>query len=98
MLYDEQGRAYVERPIISEEQNLMYIVKDYRRMYNEHGKMLAHIKKLQETNAMLAQKNFSQQRLINRLMTIIKHTFKWLEKKKIAPSVKLDKFRKDFEL
>jgi len=98
MLYDEEGRAYIEPPLIPEEQNLMYIVKDYRRMYNEHGKMLAHIKKLQDTNTMLAQKNFSQQRLINRLMTIIKHTFKWLEKKKIAPSVKLDKFRKDFEL
>lgn len=98
MLYDEQGRAYVECPVIPEEQNLMYIVKDYRRMYNEYSRMERHIKKLKETNTMLAQKNFSQQRLINRLMTIIKHTFKWLEKKKISPSVKLDKFRKDFEL
>ena len=60
--------------------------------------MQKHIRKLQETNTMLAQKNFAQQRLINKLMTIIKHTFKWLEKKKIAPSVKLDKFRNDFEL
>lgn len=98
MLYDEEGRAYVEPPLIPEEQNLLYIVKDYRRMYGEYSSMQARIKRLQETNTMLAQKNFAQQRLINKLMTIIKHTFKWLEKKKIAPSVKLDKFRNDFEL
>ena len=98
MLYDEEGRAYVERPIIPEEQNLLYIVKDYRRMYNEYWKMQNHIKRLQESNTMLANRCFSQQRLINRLMTIIRNTFKWLEKKKIAPSAQLDKFRKDFEL
>ena len=35
MLYDEEGNAFIERPLIPEEQNLMYIVKDYRRMYYE---------------------------------------------------------------
>ena len=35
MLYDEEGKAYIEPPLIPEEQNLLYIVKDYRRMYNE---------------------------------------------------------------
>ena len=98
MLYDEEGRAYVERPIIPEEQNLMYIVKDYKRMYSEYSSMQARIKRLQETNTMLSHKCFSQQRLINKMMTLIKDTFKWLNKKNIAPSVQLDKFRKDFEL
>jgi hypothetical protein len=98
MLYDEEGRAYVERPIIPEEQNLMYIVKDYKRMYSEYSSMQARIKRLQESNTMLAHRCFSQQRLINKMMTLIKDTFKWLNKKKIAPSVQLDKFRKDFEL
>jgi len=98
MLYDEEGKAFVEPPLIPEEQNLLYIVKDYRRMYNEYWKMQRHIRKLQETNTMLANRCFSQQRLINKMMTLIKHTFKWLDKKKIAPSVKLDKFRNDFEL
>lgn len=94
MLYDEEGKAYIEPPLIPEEQNLMYIVKDYRRMYNEYWKMQKRIKRLQESNTMLAQKNFSQQRLINRLMTIIKHTFKWLGKKKIEPSPALQSFAK----
>ena len=98
MLYDEEGKAFVEPPLIPEEQNLLYIVKDYRRMYNEYWKMQRHIRKLQETNTMLANRCFSQQRLTNKMMTLIKDTFKWLNKKKIAPSVKLDKFRKDFEL
>ena len=98
MLYDEEGKAYVEPPLIPEEQNLLYIVKDYRRMYGEYSSMQARIKRLQQSNTMLAHRNFSQQRLINKLMTIVKHKFKWLKKKKIAPSAQLDKFRKDFEL
>jgi CHASE3 domain sensor protein len=98
MLYDEEGRAFVEPPLIPEEQNLMYIVKDYRRMYNEYWKMQKRIRKLQETNTMLSHRCFSQQRLINKMKTLVKDTFKWLNKKKIAPSVQLDKFRKDFEL
>lgn len=81
MLYDEEGKAYVEPPLIPEEQNLLYIVKDYRRMYGEYSSMQARIKRLQQSNTMLTHKNFSQQRLINKLMKIIKHTFKWLEKK-----------------
>jgi hypothetical protein len=98
MLYDEEGNAYIEPPLIPEEQNLLYIVKDYRRMYKEYGRMQAHIKKMQETNTMLSHRCFSQQRLINKMKTLVKDTFKWLNKKKIAPSVQLDKFRKDFEL
>jgi hypothetical protein len=45
MLYDEEGRVYVEPPLIPEEQHLMYIVKDYRRMYGEYWKLKVHNKK-----------------------------------------------------
>jgi hypothetical protein len=67
-------------------------------MHGEYNSMQSRIKRLQETNTMLANRCFSQQRLINKMMTLIKDTVKWMDKKKIAPSVKLDKFRKDFEL
>jgi hypothetical protein len=76
MLYDEEGKAFVEPPLIPEEQNLLYIVKDYRRMYNEYWKMQNHIKRLQGTNTMLAHRNFAQQRLICRLKEVIKHCVK----------------------
>ena len=59
MLYDEEGRAYVECPIIPEEQNLLYIVKDYRRMYNEYWKMQKRIKRLQESNTENPQRGSS---------------------------------------
>lgn len=36
MLYDEEGRPYVEPPLLPEERHLMYIVKDYARMYREN--------------------------------------------------------------
>ena len=95
MLYDEEGKAYVEPPLIPEEQNLMYIVKDYRRMYGEYSGMQAKIKRLQETNTMLAHKNFSQQRFICRLKEVIKHCIKWMKKKNVAPSPFLDNFIKE---
>lgn len=95
MLYDEEGKAYVEPPLIPEEQNLMYIVKDYRRMYGEYSSMQTKIKRLQETNTMLAHKNFSQQRFICRLKEVINHCIKWMKKKNVEPSPYLDNFIKE---
>ena len=95
MLYDEEGKAYVEPPLIPEEQNLMYIVKDYRRMCGEYSSMQAKIKRLQETNTMLAHKNFSQQRFICRLKEVIKHCIKWMKKKNVEPSPYIDNFIKE---
>ena len=98
MLYDEEGRAYVERPIIPEEQNLMYIVKDYRRMYHEYWKMQNHIKRLQETNTQLSNRNFAQQRFICRLKEVIKHCVKWMKKKGVEPSLFLENYIKENRL
>lgn len=92
MLYDEQGRAYIERPIIPEEQNLMYIVKDYRRMYNGFGKMQTHIKKLQETNTRVSNKNFHLQRVNQEQRDVIRHCLKWMKKKGVKPSPFLEKY------
>ena len=98
MLYDEEGKAFVEPPLIPEEQNLLYIVKDYRRMHGEYSSMQAKIKKLQETNTMLGHRNFSQQRFICRLKEVIKHCVKWMKKKNIEPSPYLDNFIKENRL
>ena len=98
MLYDEQGRAYVERPIIPEEQNLLYIVKDYRRMYNEHEKMLAHIKKLGATNMKLANHNYSLTHKNQEQRDVIRHCIKWMKKKGIEPSPFLDNYMKENRL
>ena len=94
MLYDEEGRAYVERPIIPEEQNLLYIVRDYRRMYNEHGKILAHTKKLEDTNAKLAHNNYSLTHKNQEQRDVIRHCLKWMKKNGIMPSTFLDNYVK----
>ena len=98
MLYNEQGRAYIEPPIIPEEQRLMYIVKDYRRMYNEHGKMLEHIKKLGETNTRVAQHNYSLVRKNQEQRGVIRHCVKWMKKNGINPSPFLENYIKDNRL
>ena len=98
MLYDEKGRPYVEPPLIPEEQNLLYIVKDYRRMYNEHGKMLAHIKKLGATNMKLANHNYSLTHKNQEQRDVIRHCIKWMKKKGIEPSPFLDNYMKENRL
>ena len=98
MLYDEQGRVYVERPIIPKEQNLLYIVKDYKRMYNTHDKMLAHIKKLQETNTKLANQNFAMRHHEQEQRDVIRHCVKWMKKNGINPSPFLDNYIKENRL
>lgn len=98
MLYDEEGKAYVERPIIPEEQNLLYIVKDYRRMYNEHNKMLAHIKKLQDTNTKLANHNYSLVGKNQEQRDVIRHCLKWMKKNGINPSSFLENYVKENNL
>ena len=98
MLYDEEGKAYIEPPLIPEEQHLMYIVKDYRRMYNEYWKMQNRIKRLQETNTQLSNRNFAQQRAICRFKDVIKHCVKWMKKKKVEPSPFIENFLKENKL
>ena len=98
MLYDEEGRVYIEHPIIPEERHLMYIVKDYRRMYNEHGKMLAHIKKLGATNMKLANHNYSLIHKNQEQRGVIRHCVKWMKKNGIKPSTFLDNYVKENKL
>lgn len=98
MLYDEEGRAYIERPIIPEEQHLMYIVKDYRRMYNEKDKMLAHIKKLQDANTKVANHNYFLLRKNQEQRDVIRHCVKWMKKNGIEPSQFLKNYVKENNL
>lgn len=95
MLYDEEGRAYVERPIIPEEQNLLYIVKDYRRMYGEYWKLKEHSKKLGTTNTKISNQNFALRGINQELRDVVRHCLKWMKKKGIEPSPYLDNFVKE---
>jgi hypothetical protein len=83
MLYDEEGNAFIERPLIPEEQNLMFIVKDYRRMYNVYHGMQAKIKRLQENNMKMSNRCFSQLRYIQRQRDALKLCVRLLEKNNI---------------
>ena len=98
MLYDEEGKVYVEPPLIPEEQHLMYIVKDYRRMYNENGKMLAHNKKLGATNMKLANRNYSLTRKNQEQREVIKYCLRLLKNSGIKPTPYLNNYVKENKL
>ena len=56
------------------------------------------IKRLQETNTMLANRNFAQQRFICRLKNFINHCVKWMKKKKVEFSPSIKNFLKENKL
>ena len=98
MLYDEEGKAFVEPPLIPEEQNLLYIVKDYRRMYGEYWKVKNHAKKLGETNTKIANQNYILRKIHQEQRNVIKHCLKWMKKKGIEPSPFLENYIKENRL
>jgi len=98
MLYDEQGRAYVERPLIPEEQNLMYIVKDYRRMYCNYGKLEAHVKKLADTNIRISNHNLALTRQNQEQRDVIRHCLKLMKKNGVEQTSFLSNYVKEHRL
>jgi len=98
MLYDEEGRAYVEPPLLPENQHLRYIVKDYHRMYNDYGKLEANIKRLRETNTRMANQNYAMRRHEQELRDIIRHCVKWMKKNGLEPSPYINNYIKENRL
>ena len=72
MLYDEEGRPYVEPPILPEDFNTFWIVADYRRMYGLHWKMQRKIKRLGEKNCQMANYNFFMRHKLQELLAVTK--------------------------
>ena len=64
MLYDEEGRTYVEPALLPEEDHLFWIVSDYRRMYKENCRLTIRNRKLMETIGQLNGLQFAQSRII----------------------------------
>lgn len=76
MLYDEEGRAYVERPILPEDINTFWIVADYRRMYNQQANMERKIKQLAEKNSQMSHYNFFMRGKLKELYILTKKLVK----------------------
>ena len=64
MLYDEEGRAYVEPPLLPEDAHVFWIVSDYQRMFQENNKLLRKNDELRETINHLNGYQFALNRII----------------------------------
>ena len=91
MLYDEEGRAYVEPPLLPEEQHLRYIVRDYHRMYKEFYKLEDKVAKMGEKNSNMAHYIFflrgvvmKQLKLIDDFANRLKNRGHTIEKSTVA--------------
>ena len=89
MLYDEEGKAYVEPPLLPENVHLQYIVKDYQRMFREHGRMESVNAKLRKKNAELGKVNYWMKSEIKEQQEIIRHCVRYMKKCGVEPSTHL---------
>lgn len=64
MLYDEEGRPYIEPPLLPEDVHVLWIVKDYKRMFEENRKLEARNRELRESNQRVSGLQFAQHRII----------------------------------
>lgn len=72
MLYDEEGRPYIEPPLLPDDQRLYYIVTDYHRMYVEFGKLERKIEKQRAKLMALSNFQYALRRIIQQQENHIK--------------------------
>ena len=80
MLYDEEGRPFIERPLLPEDFNTFWIVKDYRRMYDTYAKMERKIQKQSETIQRMAQHDFCLHTKLKELFNVTGKIVKQLKR------------------
>ena len=86
MLYDEEGKAYVEPPLIPQEQHVFHVVKDYQRMFHNYGKLLAANEKLRKSNHRLGVENTCLKNDKVEYLDVIRHCVKYMKKCGVEPS------------
>ena len=97
MILDENGYS-IEQPDIPIWQHIHYIVKDYRRMYMQQGKLERKCRKLRETNSQMAHYNFFMRKTVQDQIKVVDHLVKMLQNRGcIIPSniqLEIENFRK----
>ena len=86
MLYDEEGKAYVEPPLIPEEQHVFNIVKDYQRMFREYGKIANRNEKLRKSNEALGKANNWLNSEVKEYRDVIRHCVNYMKRCGVEPS------------
>lgn len=90
MLYDEEGKAYIEPPLLPQEQHLQYIVNDYQRLYRECRRLEQKVERMAETNSRINNLNYSQFRIIFEYAKALQHCIEVIQKHniKLSPYIK----------
>ena len=83
MLYDEEGRAYVEPPLLPENVHLRYIVSDYRRMYIANKELERRNQRLRDNLRGLNGLQYAYSRIVLEQHKHIGQLIKMLDKKEL---------------
>ena len=92
MLYDAQGRPYVEPPLLPESLIVHNIVKDYQRMFYEYHKMKSQFEPLQKQNSELKLEVYTLRRTAQQHVMILHHAIRYMKKHGLKLTSELSKY------
>ena len=81
MLYDEEGKAYIEPPLLPENEHLQYIVRDYARMLLDREKTAEDNRRLKKRYRELIGLQYAYYRMIQQQHNQIRKLMKMLKSK-----------------
>lgn len=92
MLYDEQGRPYVEPPLLPESLVVHNIVKDYQRMFYEYYKMKSQFELLQKQNSELKLEVYTLRRIAQQHVMVLRHAIRYMKRHGLKLTSELSKY------
>lgn len=92
MLYDAQGRPYIEPPLLPESLIVHNIVKDYQRMFYEYHKMKSQFEPLKKQNSELKLEVYTLRRTAQQHVMILHHAIRYMKKHGLKLTNELSKY------
>lgn len=96
MLYDEEGRAYVEPPLLPEDVNIKYVLDDYGRLFFENALLEKRNRKIRESSERLNSHLFSVRRINAVQRDVICSCIKLLKANGINLTPKIKEYRDNY--
>lgn len=90
MLYDAQGRPYIEPPLLPESLIVHNIVKDYQRMFYEYHKMKSQFELLQKQNSELKLEVYTLRRIAQQHVMILRYAIRYIKRSGLKLTKKLN--------
>ena len=90
MLYDAQGRPYVEPPLLPESLIVHNIVKDYQRMFLSYDEIKSRLRQLERQNAELTLEVHTLRQTAQQRLMLLRYVIRYIKRSGLKLTKKLN--------